>query len=943
VPGHPEDIPQDVSLDLPGAGPRLHVGNLQHPTTFPDQKAWDADMQSLADGKLNLPGPLPTASISGGLMASRLGIQVPRSPETINLVALSAGMSGGEYFGSAQGPAFKGTPEEYAAHLADMGFDRAFEEISPQSLADDTQGRYDAWFRAMAAHGLQAGLNVTGFGSGSMLGNPNLAFYSYNLPGWRRPLYRDYQLVSERFDIFANFAGIVTGADNAGYVPYWDWAPPIPNRPWGQAFTRFNEGRPLTVPVGPGIQPQKDYEIRGTQKQFIDYIHRYDATYHQYGYFARAVQAISPKLDFTTGSFGSSPGVGGRGGWPWASIPGQPMEKGVPIQTAYDWNELSSSKPMQNVALIDRLRSGNPFKPTWTIIDDFYWLFGREARQRAYALALTRGVQAVGTNFLANTTVPDGRGQPRAQVIADEKSLFAWIHRYGGVYSMTRPQPAIGILFVHDQAISRPVVGGESPPSGQLYRGSHEGKVTEALFLCHAAGWPARIITSEELARAQLSPGAPITARLGVKTLLLVGLNLFDNTWTWYDGLEPQLKAFVKAGGVILRDDESVCPIPSVETGMKVAAYVTQSDTDATPLLIERNLENIRLLRQAMKNAAVPVAASDDPTIWAVPTIAGNTQYVTVVNQGSAPGKSDSQVVKPQVGRLAWHTDRPIYDVRLGKRVTAAEASSVDLTKDAFQWYALPAGPVSAPAVTVTAGADGFYHARAAIGQTDPLTGIPIELAITRAGETVALYTATGLDATLPVRISDLTAHCVVTPTELLTGLAGKPQAFGERRLKVRTASAGQRPGSELADFAGRKDRALTVALTPGQDADPRIHTLADKLARYFKSKGRQAQVMAIQPGALVLGLQQETPIQHYPQWRTVDSDLVLMGAPASNILLLDQARGRLFSTAPVVALPGCQLFVTHSPFVGECDALDILSNTPAGIEQGVGRICGSQ
>jgi hypothetical protein len=40
------------------------------------------------------------------------------------------------------------------------------------------------------------------------------------------------------------------------------------------------------------------------------------------------------------------------------------MHEQMPVQQAYDWNEKLSSKPMHNVALLDRLRSYYPNKTT---------------------------------------------------------------------------------------------------------------------------------------------------------------------------------------------------------------------------------------------------------------------------------------------------------------------------------------------------------------------------------------------------------------------------------------------------------------------------------------------------------------------------------------------------------------------------------------------------
>jgi hypothetical protein len=53
---------------------------------------------------------------------------------------------------------------------------------------------------------------------------------------------------------------------------------------------------------------------------------------------------------------------------------------------------------------------------------------------------------------------------------------------------MTEPTPSLGILYVHPQALMR-----HQDKHG--VNGSHEGKVTEALFFTHAAGWSSKVIT----------------------------------------------------------------------------------------------------------------------------------------------------------------------------------------------------------------------------------------------------------------------------------------------------------------------------------------------------------------------------------------------------------------------------------------------------------------
>ena len=153
---------------------------------------------------------------------------------------------------------------------------------------------------------------------------------------------------------------------------------------------------------------------------------------------------IHLRLVFTTGSFGSAPGSGGRGGWPWASLPGRVMFEGLNVQQAHDWNQAHASKPLHNVALLDRLESYAPDRKTWALLDNFQLLFGREAYQRACALALTRGIQGIGTNFLPG---PGDAAQP--EVAAFEKEMALWMRKYGGVYAATKPVATIGIFFSH--------------------------------------------------------------------------------------------------------------------------------------------------------------------------------------------------------------------------------------------------------------------------------------------------------------------------------------------------------------------------------------------------------------------------------------------------------------------------------------------------------------
>ena len=920
-PGDPQDEADVVQMEMDSPTGHVTISNGDIKPPFIHAAEWQADLDALHNPTPSLPAPPPP--LPGFLR--HLGRDTPHSPLAIHAAGLPSGMSTGYVFNSG----FPGTLDQYADLLAETGYDDAFEQTEVDSLASPDPARsYDRWAQLLAQRGIGTILVPDVTFLRPFANNPNLAFEASSLPDSHTPLYRDLQLEAQRLARWGNFRGMSIGADNAGYVPYWDWAPPNPNRPWAEAFLQFEQGHAAGTPVGGDNTPAHDYEHKGTARQFVDYLARYDATLSQYGYFSHAVMESVPGAVATSGSFGSSPGVGGRGGWPWASIPGEALFRPMPVQQAYDWNEQRSTLPLHLEALLDRLRSADPAKPTWAIVDDFNFHLTRLSRQRAYALALTRGVQSVGTTWLAHKTGPDAR----PQTVAEQKELYAWIHKYGGAYAMARTAAPLGILYVQPQALLRPTVFGEYPSDAQLLRGSHEGKTTEALFLCHAAGWPARLVTPAELRR-----GLPPE----MHTLLLVGLNVFDASWHWYDGLQPALRAFTKRGGALLRDDESVCPVPSQPTGLSLRAYVPNRDRDWTPELFARNTNNIAKLRQALRSAPPPVAQSPEPTVWAIPTISGNTQYVTVVNQGYDPARDAGQFVRPQKGKLTWHTARPIYDVRLARRITPAEAATCDLTQDAFRWYALPPAPVSRPIITTNKSADGFYTARATINPRAPLTGIPLQWTLEHGGMRVHVYSATGLVARLPLAAGDAPGPYTLTVTELLSQLSSAttitvPAPPPAPPLPAVIIS---QPGM-LRRFAARRAVPLVIALTTAQADDPALQKIAQRLAAFYRAQGRTARVGRAAPSDTVLGLQPLHFPMRYPQWRTQNVDMVLLGTPSASVLLLDQARAGLLPDG-ISALPPGHAVVSEvlSAFAGERDTVNLLATDDAGLSAAAARL----
>jgi len=286
---------------------------------------------------------------------------------------------------------------------------------------------------------------------------------------------------------------MIIGGDNAAYVPFWHWAPPHFNRPWIRAWNTWNQGR-FDIRRHDWPVPQ-DYQ--GESRVFLDYIRAFDSTYSAFGRMAAAVAEVDPDAMLTTGSFGSAPGVVSGGGYPIGSVPNLPMHEGLPVQLAYDWNELMAAKPLHLVQLIDRLRSDDPGRPTWAVVDDFRLLFGPGPRERAWAFALSRGLQGIGSNFLPHLTGdvagwPAERQEQMAGHIAAYRDLHALVRSLSGAYARMRSTAPLGVLYIHEQSVLRECAVDDP-------RGPHEGKTTEALIIAHAAGVPARLVTDAEL------------------------------------------------------------------------------------------------------------------------------------------------------------------------------------------------------------------------------------------------------------------------------------------------------------------------------------------------------------------------------------------------------------------------------------------------------------
>jgi hypothetical protein len=120
----------------------------------------------------------------------------------------------------------------------------------------------------------------------------------------------------------------------------------------------------------------------------------------------------------------------------------------------------------------------------------------------------------------------------------------------------------------------------------------------------------------------------------------------------------------------------------------------------------------------------------------------------------------------------------------------------------------------------------------------------------------------------------------------------------------------------------------------PAQEKDPAVKAAVETLTAFYARAGRHLEVGRIEPNGVVLSLQPLRAIQKYPQWRTIPSDLILLGSPKDNLLIMDEARGGLL---PGISKPGeGSPVVTYSPFVGEYQVLNLLATDEAGLRRAV-------
>lgn len=256
-------------------------------------------------------------------------------------------------------------------------------------------------------------------------------------------------------------------------------------------------------------------------------------------------------------------------------------------------------------------------------------------------------------------------------------------------------------------------------------------------------------------------------------------------------------------------------------------------------------------------------------------------------------------------------------------------------------------------------------------GAGKPLAGVPVRVDVTAVGSgevaTIYLGTTSNASATflLPLSSADAGSYNV-TVTELLSGKVGtasvvipaldetdgvdSPYLRGSHIIAASTSnvrrlsSAGMNTtifnfdavAQMLCKSGDRASFRLSAALTPAQQAASGLSATVAHLLAFAAANGRNRTdvslalpINATTPTGAVVARQRTCNMMKYPQWASIDADLVVLGTAAANVLMYDQARGHLLPLMTSSIQPGAAyVSVTYSAFQPERWTLNIVASS---------------
>ena len=291
--------------------------------------------------------------------------------------------------------------------------------------------------------------------------------------------------------------------------------------------------------------------------------------------------------------------------------------------------------------------------------------------------------------------------------------------------------------------------------------------------------------------------------------------------------------------------------------------------------------------------------------------------------------------VKPQIGNIIWNTERPIYNVRSQKLISKIDAEKCDLTSEGFQLFALPTEEIKVMRAVIKKNPSS-YNLNVKIND-GKMTGIPLEITVKNDTDKVIFFSASGLNIELPIKDNDPSGDYLVSVKELLSGIADniKINHVQQKTISSNTDDIIVENQAKAIKAFELNNKPLMFALTAEQMNNVALMSEVKRLSDFYMLNGRKIDIQEIAPNKAISSLQPTSAIQKYPQWYTPDTDIVLIGTPANNLLIYDQVRGYLLPSKEIKT-KSSKIYYTYSPFRGECDALNIIANDNEGIIKAV-------